>query len=180
MATYTLGKIGMKLRGTYDVSISYNKMDVVTHNGSSYVAVRPCIGVPVTDIEYWQQLCAGGAESYSTEEVCTGGTWIDGKWIYRKAIRINSITTSAVVNYDLMPVNEIGDIVSIRGTAYVNDGWGWFPLPVASISGSATDQYAALIEISCHDGDMAKIAVYTGTARTISRGFIIVEYTKRT
>ena len=83
MATYELGKVGMTLRGTYNASASYNALDVVTYNGSSYAALQPCTGVPVTNTTYWQLLCAGGAESYSTEEVCTGGTWVDGKPLYR-------------------------------------------------------------------------------------------------
>lgn len=177
MATYTLGKIGMKLRGTYDASTPYNKLDVVTHNGSSYAALQSCTGVPVTNTECWQQLCVGNSENYSDDEVCTGGTWTDGKPIYRKVIHISSIGASSVVNYDLMPVSEIGDIVSIRGTACVNDAWGWIALPVSSISASATDLYATNIEIDCTE-DIAKIKVATGTSRTISRGSIVVEYTK--
>ena len=51
MATYALGKIGMNLRGTYDVSATYNKLDVVTYNGSSYAALQTCTGVPVTNAE---------------------------------------------------------------------------------------------------------------------------------
>ena len=85
MATYELGKVGMTLRGTYNASASYNALDVVTYNGSSYAALQPCTGVPVTNTNYWQLLCTGGAESYSTEEVCTGGTWVDGKPLYRRA-----------------------------------------------------------------------------------------------
>lgn len=177
MATYTLGKIGMKLRGTYDASTTYSKLDVVTHNGSSYAALCPCTGVPVTNTECWQQLCVGNSENYSDEEVCTVGTWTDGKLIYRKVIHISSIGANSVVNYDLMPVSEIGDIVSIRGTACVNDAWGWIALPVASVSASTTDRFAANIEIDCTE-DMARITVYTGTTRTISRGSIVVEYTK--
>ena len=177
MATYALGKIGMNLRGTYDASATYHKLDVVTYNGSSYAALQTCTGVLVTNTEYWQQLCIGNAESYTTNEVCTGGTWIDGKPIYRKTIQISSIATNAEIRFDFMPVSEIGDIVSIRGTAYINDGWGWISMPVSSNTSTKTDKYSTIIEIDCSE-EMATFVVYTGTDRTIGRGFIIVEYTK--
>lgn len=32
----------MNLRGTYDASATYNKLDVVTYNGSSYAALQSC------------------------------------------------------------------------------------------------------------------------------------------
>ena len=96
MATYALGKVGLKLCGNYDASTTYNMLDVVTYGGNCYAALQTCTGVPVTNTEYWQMLCAGNAESYSTDEVCTGGTWIDGKPIYRKTVQFNSLTTEAI------------------------------------------------------------------------------------
>ena len=174
MATYTLGKIGMKLRGTYDASTTYSKLDVVTCDGSSYAALQSCTGVPVTNTEYWQQLCVGNSEGYSTDDTCTGSTWIDGKAIYRKVVQIGPITANGIAYYNLMPSSEIGDIVSIRGTAY--DG-SWLPLPIAMHWASGTDLYGITISIGC-SGDMATITVATGTARTIGRGCIVVEYTK--
>ena len=43
MATYELGKVGMTLRGTYNASASYNMLDVVTYNGSSYASSIYCV-----------------------------------------------------------------------------------------------------------------------------------------
>ena len=85
MATYALGKVGMNLRGNYDASATYDKLDVVTYGGSSYAALQSCTGVPVTNTKYWQVLCVDGAESDSTEEVCTAVSgWMEsrsiGKW----------------------------------------------------------------------------------------------------
>ena len=121
----------------------------------------------------------GGIASmdYSTGEVKLPYKWIDGKPIYRKTIQISSIATNAEIRFDFMPVSEIGDIVSIRGTAYINDGWGWISLPVSSNTATKTDKYSAIIEIDCSE-ETAKIVVYTGTDRTIGRGFIIIDYTK--
>ena len=101
MATYALGKVGMNLRGNYDTSATYHKLDVVTYGGSSYAALQTCTGMPVTNTEYWQMLCTSGAESYSTEEVCTGGTWVDGKPLYRKTFVFTSMGSVNLIPYHM-------------------------------------------------------------------------------
>lgn len=35
---YTLGRIGLNIRGTYDAEETYAELDVVHYQGSSYVA----------------------------------------------------------------------------------------------------------------------------------------------
>lgn len=45
MANYELGKIGLNLCGDFDVNKSYSKLDVISYNGSSYVATEECVGV---------------------------------------------------------------------------------------------------------------------------------------
>ena len=116
MATYTLGKIGMNLRGTYDASATYNKLDVVTYHGSSYAALQSCTGVPVTNTEYWQMLCAGNGEHYSDNEVLTGNTWIDGKPIYRKLFHTDQVEldNGGYVFADSVPNGAM--VISIYGT----------------------------------------------------------------
>ena len=135
MATYTLGKIGMNLRGTYDASATYNKLDVVTYNGSSYAALQCCTGIPVTNTEYWQMLCAGNAESYSTDEVCTGSTWVDGKLIYRKVFNVtgNPIQLLDSYYYTFPAIEGIDVPISMRGywKRSKQDGVGYMSIPFA-------------------------------------------------
>ena len=131
MATYALGKIGMNLRGTYDVSATYNKLDVITYNGSSYAALQTCTGVPVTNTEYWQMLCVGNAESYSTDEVCTGGTWIDGKPIYRRVFYAENLTNASYTFPDA--IEGLGTVVSEVGM--FSNLYGQFAIPFVSTSG---------------------------------------------
>lgn len=54
--------------------------DVVGITGTSYY------GANYTDNTYVQKKYVDDANSYSTDEIKTGGTWIDGKPIYRKVI----------------------------------------------------------------------------------------------
>ena len=50
------------------------------------------------DYTYIQKLYADKQHSYSTDEIKTGGTWIDGKPIYRKVVQIED--TSIDLNLD--------------------------------------------------------------------------------
>ena len=59
MATYDLGKIGLNLRGTYNASTSYKKLDAVNYNGSSYAALADTTGVTPTDPAKWMLLAQG-------------------------------------------------------------------------------------------------------------------------
>ena len=164
MATYALGKIGMNLRGTYDVSATYNKLDVVTYNGSSYAALQTCTGVPVTNAEYWQMLCVGNAESYSTDEVCTGGTWIDGKPIYRRVFYAENAAGTGLTFADTI------------------DGLD----TVVSVTGMFGDSGAYLLIPYCASGVWSHVIVGTnGTVKFETSGsfglaklFVVVEYTK--
>lgn len=47
---YTLGRIGLNIRGSYDAAESYAELDVVSYAGSSYVAKRSVSNV--TPSEY--------------------------------------------------------------------------------------------------------------------------------
>ena len=61
-----------------------------------------------------------GVTNYSTEEVKTGGTWIDGKPIYRKVFSYNTFTASADFATDLLR-SEIEAIISVDGFACVRN-----------------------------------------------------------
>ena len=50
---------------------------------------------------YAQRSYVDKANSYSTDEIKTGGTWIDGKPIYRKCFVLGQITTGFEINHNL-------------------------------------------------------------------------------
>lgn len=49
-----LGIVGIKNMGVYDSQTPYEKLNVVTYNGSSYCALKNSKGVAPTNTEYWQ------------------------------------------------------------------------------------------------------------------------------
>ena len=61
MTTYTLGKVGLNPRSVYNADAAYEKLDIVSHNGSSYVALDSCTGVDPTDASKWMLLTQGTA-----------------------------------------------------------------------------------------------------------------------
>lgn len=121
----------------------------------------------------------GGIPSldYSTTETKLPYKWIDGKQIYRKIVQVGPIAASQYMTYDFMPTSEIGDIISIRGAARANDGSEWLPIPVSSHWADGVNLYAINININC-SADTATITVAMGSLRSITRGFVVIEYTK--
>lgn len=56
-----LGKVAVTPKGTYNSSLSYEKLDIVTHDGASYIAIKDApIGISPTDINYFQVLSSRG------------------------------------------------------------------------------------------------------------------------
>ena len=105
--------------------------------------------------------------SYSTQEVKTGGTWIDGKPIYRKVLNINGYP--ATIQTGLTSANEVVGMVC-KNTVGVNDNNFTF-------GGILTDNntyYPWAYQLSLDNTTLTRItSTYSGTVK-----FIILEYTK--
>lgn len=73
---------------------------------------------PVTTAE---AIIGLGAEGYSTEETVAGGTWIDGKTIYKKTISFGALpnaTTKAVAH----GISGISHIIDLKAVAWNSSG----------------------------------------------------------
>lgn len=62
-------------------------------------------------------------QSYSTTETLTGGTWIDGKPIYRKVIENNTVSGSGWQTLISSGFESVKTMVKIYGILYTNDGY---------------------------------------------------------
>lgn len=63
------GRIGIRVRGNYDVAAEYEFLDIVYYSGASYIAKKDSIGnVPEDDNEYWHIFARG----MSLESVVAG------------------------------------------------------------------------------------------------------------
>jgi hypothetical protein len=75
---------------------------------------------PLLDIDYIQKHYIDKANSYSTTETLTGGTWIDGKPIYRKVYTV--ITDGTTENIIDLTTLNIEKFIDKKG--YIDDGSG--------------------------------------------------------
>ena len=122
MAKENLGKVMMIPKGEYSNDITYEFLDIVSYNGSSYVCKKDTKGNTPENLEYWQVIVEKPdtlilETDFSTEEKVIG-TWIDGKPLYRKIIET---TTNSAANstktMDLSALN-VKEITHICGTRH--------------------------------------------------------------
>lgn len=60
MPTTNLGKVTIVSKGAYSASVTYEKLDVATYNGSSYIALKTTKGNAPTNTSYWSLLAQKG------------------------------------------------------------------------------------------------------------------------
>ena len=111
------------------------------------------------------------AESYSTEETLTGGTWIDGKPIYKKVVDCGAIPNATYKS--VAHGVSLGTLISAKGMAKSSANLN-LPLPYVN-SPNASDN----INIYVNATD-----IYINTAMSVfqdfTQSFIVLEYTKTT
>lgn len=155
------------------------------YNGADWEAVGGKITgdtLPIgSEVDYVGDSVPAGWEevdSYSTSEVNTGETWIDGKPIYRKIYANNSYSQNASTTADVsFSLPNLDMITAIYGSAKVNDVC--YPVPNsmwANTSGGM--QYSWNINAITSSG----FKILTGSGSPISnfKICIVFEYTKTT
>ena len=98
--------------------------------------------------------------SYSTQEQKTGGTWIDGKPIYRKTLTAELPSGSSYLDFGAINIPNLGVIINAQATRYIGDGY--------QVLNAGIVLYNGHIEIE---------QLYTGSASTC---YLTLEYTKTT
>lgn len=106
--------------------------------------------------------------NYSITEQKTGGTWIDGKPIYRKVVDCGALPNNTLKTV-AHNIANIGFVINLYGIA--SDGSEWLPLPASYYSNSA-------IGLSV-DGTNISLRPYTNRT-TYTSTYVIIEYTKTT
>jgi hypothetical protein len=114
------------------------------------------------------------AMSYSTSEVNTGKTWIDGRKIYRKVFTATLQTDEQVLNLAIS--NELQSFAKMEGT--ISKGNTDFPIPYCFIDGAKNYQ------VYCYcQGSNLFIIPRSSDGTYFTAGCVvraIVEYTKTT
>ena len=71
-STITLGKVQMIIKGTYDSTTTYDVLDIVEYEGSSYICKQACTGADITNTTYWQLLAEKGEQGEQGEQGVQG------------------------------------------------------------------------------------------------------------
>lgn len=119
-----------------------------------------------------------GVTNYSTQEVNTGGTWVDGRPIYRKTFSLGAMSAGQSNNISIgLPSGSLDVVVSLRGMAQPDGGDYWLTIPNVDLDQS--EVWGIQLEVGSIKTD-AMITVAMGTVRSILRGYVTIEYTKNT
>ena len=110
------------------------------------------------------------AISYSTNEVKTGGKWIDGKPIYRKTISCGALPNNTTKNV-AHGINNLERVIKTEGYSVGTAGSAGSFIPVPYVSGVPMAMYV----------DMTNLVLQTsGTYSNYSDTYVTIEYTKTT
>ena len=105
--------------------------------------------------------------SYSTSEINTGSTWVDGKTIYKKTIKFGALpngTDKSVAS----GITNLDQIISLTGMAYRSSDNFFAPLPYVSTASTTT------ITLRYQNN----IIIGTGMDRTDMTAYVTLYYTK--
>lgn len=110
------------------------------------------------------------AQSYSTTEIDTGATWIDGKPIYKKTVDTGALPNTTGKNI-AHGIANFGDLVKIEGGA-IQPGVSWLPLPYSDIT------TAGVVGVFLNN---TNIYIFAGNNRSnLTKSYVTLYYTKTT
>ena len=122
----------------------------------------------VSNVDTWSSAKIHDAISYSTDEVLTGGTWIDGKPIYRKVITVSgAANTLKTVNASM---GNAAQVVNVGGSVYLKTSNPYYA-PVTFVS-TASGTLSTNFYMYLQDGYL------NARATAAFDAWIIFEYTK--
>lgn len=109
--------------------------------------------------------------NYSTSEVNTGFTWVDGKYIYKKSIYVSGLPNTAGSIQIAHGISNLDKVINIEGCYTDNNGYYAFPAN-SPISSSNADTY---IRTNINGND---IQISVGMDRSSLVGYATLYYTK--
>ena len=110
------------------------------------------------------------SNSYSTDEVKTGGKWIDGKPIYRKTIDCGALPNNTTKNV-AHGIDNLGRVIKTEGYSVGTAGSAGAFIPLPYVSGIPMAMYIDLTNI---------VLQASGNYTNYIDTYITIEYTKTT
>lgn len=129
MATITqdLGKVAYLSKGTYNSATQYEKNDVVTYEGSSYVSLQATKGNAPTNTTYWQLIAEKGTKGDTGATGQTGATGNGISSVAKTSTSSNvdtytiTYTNGTTTTFDVTNANVVNEISSGSGNTYSCD-----------------------------------------------------------
>ena len=129
MATITqdLGKVAYLSKGAYSSSTQYEKNDVVTYEGSSYVSLQSTKGNAPTNTTYWQLIAEKGTKGDTGATGQTGATGNGISSVAKTSTSSNvdtytiTYTNGTTTTFDVTNANVVNEISSGSGNTYSCD-----------------------------------------------------------
>lgn len=129
MATITqdLGKVAYLSKGAYSSSTQYEKNDVVTYEGSSYVSLQSTQGNVPTNTTYWQLIAEKGTKGDTGATGQTGATGNGISSVAKTSTSSNvdtytiTYTNGTTTTFDVTNANVVNEISSGSGNTYSCD-----------------------------------------------------------
>lgn len=90
MATTNLGRVSIVPKGEWNSVTSYTKLDIVTYEGSSYLALQNNTNKAVSNTTYWQLVAEKGDQGEKGDTGDTGETGVTGNGIV-SIVKTNSV-----------------------------------------------------------------------------------------
>ena len=120
--TINLGIVGIKNMGEYSSQTNYEKLNVVTYNGSTYCALRDTLGNLPTNTDYWQLYAEKGGKGDTGDTGPQGPKPVKG---------VDYYTAEDIAELELTLSNDVSDEV----TEQLSDLTSATPLAASSIAG---------------------------------------------
>lgn len=112
MAVTNLGKVAMTPKGEYSNSVTYNFLDVISYDGSSYLVKRQCSNIQPPNSVYYMLLASEGKQGERGERGEQGIQGIQGNDGATPTIQVGSvITTEAGTNASITNSGSSTEII---------------------------------------------------------------------
>lgn len=118
-------------------------------------------------------------DNFSSDEIDTGGVWMDGSPIYRKTVTFGTISAGGMKSVSLGLGATFGQLIRLWGAATLSGDAYQYPLPYTYQTGN----YTVSLEIGQATTDPV-VTIRNGvqgnsSGSAIKEGFAVVEYTKK-
>lgn len=122
----------------------------------------------VRTLEHRDQDLDRRRDTWSTAERNTGETWIDGRWIWRKAVALTEAFLETNATDIAHGISGLKDVLSIQ--AYWDDGGTFYTAPYVGSSVS--------VAVVADATNITSVVVGSPTFNGFTDGYAVIEFTK--